>query len=53
VIPLHTRSTTVHVTRRQAERLIAARVARWIPGLAVQALELVPAASDEALAQAL
>ena len=33
MIPLHLTSTTIHVTADQAERLIAAAVAEWLPGV--------------------
>jgi hypothetical protein len=33
MIPLHLTSTTIHVTAEQAERLIAAAVAEWLPGV--------------------
>jgi hypothetical protein len=33
MIPLHLTSTTIHVTAEQAERLIAASVAEWLPGV--------------------
>ena len=33
MIPLHLTSTTIHVSAEQAERLIAAAVAEWLPGV--------------------
>ena len=33
MIPLHLRSTTIHVTVEQAEHLLAAAVAEWLPGV--------------------
>ena len=32
MIPLHLRSTTVHVSREQAERLVKKGAAEWLPG---------------------
>jgi hypothetical protein len=32
MVPLHLRSTTVHVSVAQAERLVAEGVAEWLPG---------------------
>jgi hypothetical protein len=33
MIPLHLRSTTIHVTAEQAEHLTAAAIAEWLPGV--------------------
>jgi hypothetical protein len=33
MIPLHLTETTVHVDPAQAERLVAAAVAEWLPGV--------------------
>ena len=33
MIPLHLTSTTIHVTAEQAERLVSAAVAEWLPGV--------------------
>ena len=32
MIPLHLKTTTVHVDAAQAERLVQARAAEWLPG---------------------
>ena len=32
MIPLHLRSTTIHVNREQAEQLVARGAAEWLPG---------------------
>ena len=32
MIPLHLRSTTVHVSREHAEQLVAKGAAKWLPG---------------------
>jgi hypothetical protein len=33
MIPLHLRSTTIHVSAEQAQRLVRARAAAWLPGV--------------------
>jgi hypothetical protein len=33
MIPLHLRSTTIHVTAEQAELLTASAFAEWLPGV--------------------
>jgi hypothetical protein len=43
MVPLHLRTTTIHVTPEEAERLVAVEVATWLPG--VRAL-LTNGASD-------
>jgi len=50
MIPLHLQSTTVHVTAAQAERLVRATMAEWLP-LAVPALR--GRSSDDAVLAAL
>jgi hypothetical protein len=48
MIPLHLRSTTVHVSREQAEQLVAKGVAEWLPG----GVGLVAKAADADIAVA-
>jgi hypothetical protein len=50
MIPLHLRTTTIHVTPEEAQRLIAANAATWLPG--VRAL-LTNGASDSDVLAAL
>jgi hypothetical protein len=33
MIPLHLKSTTIHVDAQQAERLVKADAATWLPGV--------------------
>jgi hypothetical protein len=49
MIPLHLRSTTIHVTVEQAEQLTAAAVAEWLPGVRA----LLVKADDSAVLAAL
>ena len=48
MIPLHLRSTTIHVTEEQAARLVARSVADWLPG--VHALICTRASDQDVLA---
>jgi hypothetical protein len=32
MIPLHLRSNTIHVSREEADRLVASGAAEWLPG---------------------
>jgi hypothetical protein len=48
MIPLHLRTTTIHVTPEEAERLIAADAATWLPG--VRALLTNEASDNDVLA---
>jgi hypothetical protein len=48
MIPLHLKSTTIHVDAEQAERLVRARAAAWLPG--VPALVTGSAPDDAVLA---
>jgi hypothetical protein len=50
MVPLHLRTTTIHVTPEEAERLVAADAATWLPG--VRAL-LTNGASDSDVLAAL
>jgi hypothetical protein len=48
MIPLHLRTTTIHVTPEEAQRLIAANAATWLPG--VRALLTNRASDSDVLA---
>ncbi|HEV2814332.1 MAG TPA: hypothetical protein VGW10_13840 [Solirubrobacteraceae bacterium] len=48
MIPLHLSSTTVHVSPEQAELLVSARVAEWLP-LGVRALRSIARADSDVL----
>ena len=48
MIPLHLAGTTVHVSRAQADRLVALQAAEWLPG--VLALRSLRSADRDVLA---
>jgi hypothetical protein len=48
VIPLHLRTTTIHVTDRQATRLLALGAAEWLSG--ARALVAIGSGDQEILA---
>ncbi len=48
MVPLHLRTTTIHVTPEEAERLVAADAATWLPG--VRALLTNRASDSDVLA---
>ena len=49
MIPLHLHRTTVHIDRSQAEALVSAHLAEWLP-LTVPALRSTRPSDDEVLA---